>query len=123
MIRLAVEHPDTQFYIFFPPYSAYYWDDLSQNGELTRRLDAHQLAIEMLLEYDNIHLFSFMDNIDIVYNLNYYKDSLHYNQVISDKMIDAMEAGMDQLTKENYMEYMNFMRGFYYSFEYDTLFE
>ena len=122
VISLARENPETDFYLFFPPYSIYYWDDLSQDGMMIRMLDAHQMAIEMLLEYENIKLFSFMDATDIVCNLNYYKDSVHYNQEISDVMIDSMAMGSHRLTKENYMDYMNHMREFYGNFDYEALF-
>lgn len=122
VVKLVRENPQTQFYLFFPPYSIYFWDDLSQEGDMSRWLDAHQLAIEILLECDNIKLFSFFDTTEVVCNLNYYKDSLHYNQEISDMIIDAMALGSNRLTKENYMEYMNFLREFYVKFDYDALF-
>lgn len=123
VVKLVRENPETQFYLFFPPYSIYYWDDLSQDGDMLRMLDAHQLAIEILLEYDNIKLFSFFDTTDVICNLNYYKDSLHYNQEISDMMIDAMALGSNRLTKENYMDYMNFLHEFYVNFDYEALFD
>lgn len=122
VIRLARENPETEFYLFFPPYSIFYWDDLWQEGQTTRMLDAQQLAIEKLLECENIKLFSFMNVPEITCNLNYYKDSMHYNQEINVLIIDSMAADTNRITKENYMDYMNFMRGFYLSVDYDALF-
>ena len=90
---------------------------------MLRVLDAHQMAIEKLLEYENIKLFSFFDTTEIVCNLNFYKDSLHYNQEVSDAIIDAMAIGNNRLTKDNYMNYMNFLHDFYVNYDYDALFD
>ncbi|MBR5597796.1 MAG: hypothetical protein IKW30_10370 [Lachnospiraceae bacterium] len=122
VISLVREHPETDFYLFFPPYSIYFWDDLSQDGQMLRTLEAHRKAIEMLLEYENIKLYSFFDNTDIICNLNYYKDSLHYNQEISDLIMDSMALGEGRLTKENYKEYMEFLHEFYVNYDYEALF-
>ena len=122
VIELVKEHPETEFYLFFPPYSIFYWDDLSQDGEILRRLEAHQMAIESLLEYENVKLFSFFDKTDIICNLNYYKDSLHYNQEISDRIIDFMALEENMLTKDNYKTYMKFLYEFYVNYDYDSLF-
>lgn len=122
VLGLVRENPDTDFYLFFPPYSILYWDDLVREGQLERRLQAHQMAIEMMLEYDNIKLFTFMDIEEIVCNLDLYKDSLHYGQKVSDGMIDAMALGSNRLTKENYQEYMNFLYEFYGNYDYEAIF-
>lgn len=122
VISLVREHSETQFYLFFPPYSIFYWDDLSQLGTMNKILDAHQMAIEILLPYENIKLFSFMDVPDLIGNLNLYKDSLHYNQDVSNLMIDCMAVDAKLLTQENYMAYMKFMREYFGNYDYDALF-
>ena len=38
----------------------------------------------MLLEYDNVKLFSFSDFFDVTCNLDNYKDDTHYSDKISD---------------------------------------
>ena len=122
VISLVRENPDTDFYLFFPPYSILYWDDLVREGQLERRLEAHRMAIEMMLEYENIKLFSFMDVEEIVCNLDFFKDSLHYGQQISDSMIDAMALGSNRLTKDNYEDYMSYLYEFYGNYDYEAIF-
>lgn len=123
VIGLVRENPDTDFYFFFPPYSILYWDDLVREGQLERRLEAHKMAIELLLEYDNVKLFTFMDETDIVCNLDLYKDSLHYDHRISERIIDAMALGSNRLTKENYIDYLKFLYGFYGSYDYEMIWQ
>lgn len=122
VISLARENPETDFYLFFPPYSILYWDDLVREGQLARRIEAHRIAIEMMLECDNIKVFTFMDVEEIVCNLDYFKDSLHYGQQISNDMIDAMALGSNRLTKENYEAYLNYLYEFYGNYDYEALF-
>lgn len=122
VISLVKENPETDFYLFFPPYSILYWDDLVREGQLERRLEAQRMAIEIMLEYDNIKLFSFMDVTDTVCNLDLYKDSLHYNQQVSDGIIDAMTLGSNRLTKENYEDYLKFLYEFYSNYDYEAIF-
>ncbi len=120
VLTLVRENPDTQFYLFIPPYSILAWDDWNRLGHLDRVLDAHEKSIEILLEYDNVHLYSYFDNPAIICNLNLYIDSLHYDQQVSDYIIHSMAAEEGLLTKDNYKQYMATIREFYQNFDYDT---
>jgi hypothetical protein len=122
VIAIVSENPQTQFYFFIPPYSVLYWDEEIRSGNFDRILEAHKLEIELLLPYENVHLFSFIDNTDITYNLNYYIDSLHYNQTISDFMMECMYNNVGLLTENNYQQYIENLRNTYGNFDYDGLF-
>lgn len=121
VIRLVNAHPETTFYLFFPPYSICYWDVQNQNGEVERWIDAEQYAIELLLECPNIKLFCFFTNYDVVCNLENYKDYAHYGEWINSDILCWMKEEEFLLTKENYMEHLNSMRGFYGSYDYASL--
>lgn len=122
VIALAQAHPDVDFYYFITPYSIFYWDSINQTGEITRQLEAEKLVIEMLLEQENIHLFSFLDRYEIVCDLNNYKDIAHYGEDINTQMLHWMKNGAHQLTKDNYLQYWNANRDFYLGYDYDALF-
>ncbi len=122
VLDLVKEYPETKFYFFIPPYSICYWDSLVRNGELDKVIDAQQLQIELLLEYPNVKVFSFFDEIDIICNLGYYKDAIHYNQYVTDFIMESMINGENLITEENYMEYIDYIRTFYSCFDYDTFF-
>jgi hypothetical protein len=122
VLALVKENPDTEFYFFIPPYSVLYWDEEIRSGNFERVLAAHQLEIEMLLPYENVHLFSFIDNTDITCNLYYYIDSLHYNITISDFMMGCMYNNIGLLTLDNYEQYLKNLRSYYGNYDYDGLF-
>lgn len=114
---LAKEYPNVTFYYFFTPYSVLWWADRSVN----RQIEAEQYVIELLLEYDNIKLYSFNNRTDITTDLNHYKDALHYATWINSLMLKWMHDGEYLLTKENYMDYLEEERAFYTEFDYESL--
>lgn len=120
---LAGEHPETDFYYFFTPYSIFYWNGLSENGTIDKQIDAERIAIEMILEQPNIHLFSFNNRTDITTNLDNYKDAGHYGEWINSEMLHMMKDGEGLLTKENYEAYLRQEREFYNAFDYAGLWE
>lgn len=122
VIALAEENPQIQFYLFFTPYSIYYWDGLRQEGVLEKQLEAERAAIEILLEHDNIYLYSFFDDFEMVCNLDNYRDSRHYIEDINSKILLWMCQRKHLLTKDNYQEYCGKIYEFYMNYDYDALF-
>lgn len=119
---LAEANPQTEFYLFFTPYSIYYWDSLYRNGTLSRQLAAEKYAIELMLPYDNIHLFSFFTEYDMICNADNYKDTMHYSEDINSQILVWMHEGIHELTPNNYESYCEEMNAFYTNYDYDGLF-
>lgn len=121
IVDVAKAHPDTQFYYFFPPYSCLYWDDLIQRGQLEKQIDAFKLASSLLLEADNIHLFSFYEDYETTGDLNQYRDNAHYCQDVNSLILQRMKNGEYQLTKENYQAHWQRVFEYYQAFDFDGL--
>lgn len=120
---LAREHPETTFYLFFPPYSICYWDELKNNGQIDRQINVEQLVIEEILEVPNIKLYSFYNNFGLICDLNNYKDQGHYGEWVNSWMLEQMYEEEYLLTKDNYQVYIDTIREFYNSYNYDSLHE
>lgn len=84
---LAEEYPDVTFFFFFTPYSVAWWADQVESGAVYRQIEAEQYIIELMLEYDNIRLYSFNNRTDITTDLNHYKDAWHYASWINSLML------------------------------------
>ena len=123
VIALAKENNQIQFYCFFTPYSIIYWDKLNQGGLLENQLIMEKEAIELLLPYKNIHLFSFFDAFDIITDLDNYKDPGHYSEDINSYILKCMSEGRHELTDDNYEDYCKKVWDFYTTYDYDGLFE
>lgn len=119
--ELAAEHPETTFYLFFPPYSICYWDLLNNTGQIDLHIETEKLAIEELLQYPNIKLYSFSDDFELVCNLDHYKDYLHYGEWINSILLERMKNEEYLLTPDNYNEYLQKIQDFYRSYDYNSL--
>lgn len=123
VISIIEENPQTQFYLFDPPYSLLFFDDLYCDGKIDYYVDAWILEAQMLLQYDNVHFFSFWMDTSVILDFEGYKDSLHYEQRISDYIIDCMGNGLNEITLDNYREYFEQVRAFYNMVDYDAFFK
>lgn len=121
VISQAEAHPETTFYLFFPPYSIAYWDQLNNENKINWRIDAEKYAIDMLLKCPNIKLFSFCTRYDITADLDNYKDQAHFKSWINDSILEWISRGEYQITKENEEAYLSDIRSFYGSYDYSTL--
>lgn len=121
--NIAANNTNIEFYLYFPPYSIYYWDKINQDGSINRQLDAIEYATELLLEYPNIHIYSFINEYDVICDLNNYKDYEHHSEQINSEILKWIKSGKNQLTKENYKKYLQNAREFYIYYDYDKLFE
>ncbi len=122
VIAIARDNPDIQFYYFFTPYSILYMDYNDRYGILQRELDGYLLATEMLLEYDNIHLFSFFDDYELITDLDNYTDKAHYAEHVNSLLLERMHRGEHQLTRENYRSHWQEVSAFYLAYDYDALY-
>ena len=118
---LAAEHPETAFYLFFTPYSIGYWDFLNNTGKLGWQIEMERTAIEELLQYPNIRLFSFSDDFEMICDLDNYKDYLHYGKWINSRILEQMKEEEHLLTKDNYQEYLQNIQDFYTAYDYASL--
>ena len=120
---LANAHPETTFYYFFPPYSVAYWGELYEKGTLQKNIEIEQYAIELILECQNIKLFSFNTMADITTNLDNYKDAGHYGEWINSQMLIFMKNDIGLLSKENYKKYIEDEKSLYLNYPYNDLFK
>lgn len=117
-VKLAEQYPDTNFYLFFPPYSICYWEALVRTKQLNAQLEAQKMSVEMLLAADNVKVFDFSYRIDITENLNNYTDTLHYGEWINTEILQMMAEGEGLLTRDNLEEYYDVLREMYSTYDY-----
>ena len=119
------QYPDVRFDLFFPPYSILWWDSSNQAGpgRVDRRIDMEKYAIDILLEYPNIHLYSLNDDFELVTDLSNYADDIHYHPNINSEILQCIHDGKHEITDENASEYIESIRKFYTTYDYDAIFE
>ena len=112
-------HPETEFDIFFPPYSILFWDKTARLGETDAVFAALDLACERLLQYDNVRLYDFLMDPDIVLDLDNYCDYVHHSGAVCTQVLDKIAAGECRLTAENYQDTLAQWREFVVNYDYE----
>lgn len=83
IIPFIANHPDTQFIISFPPYSILSWLYYVNDGSIYALREEYNYVISELSKYDNVTIYYFCNEKNIIYNLDLYADSIHYNRDIN----------------------------------------
>ena len=92
------KHPDVDFYVFFPPYSILYWYEQSPNMEAI--LNMREFIVKKLLPFENVHIFDFQSDTDMITNLWNYKDTKHYSSRINDFIVKCFVEEKNLVTQE-----------------------
>lgn len=121
IISLAQEHPETEFYLFFPPYSVLSWDELARQGKMDRYFQMEEYTVDCLLTCRNIHVFSFCDDFEVTTDLDLYRDIFHYVEDVNSRMLQCMKDGRHEITADNYPDYQARVKAFYTQYDYDGL--
>lgn len=116
------DNPNTKFVIFFPPYSILYWYNHMQSNQIDAVLKEYQVAIEYLLQFDNVSLFYFQNMEDTICNLDNYRDYVHYCQAINRYMAECFASGEQLMTQDNYLEELDKMETLAKDYDYNSLF-
>ena len=122
IVKLADRYPETEFILFYTPYSICYWDALKIKGTIMKQTEAEKAATEMLLQCPNIKLYNFFDQSDVICNTDYYNDDGHYSAEINSKILEWISQGTGLLTSENYLQRLEEEREFYLNFDYDSIY-
>ena len=82
-------HPETEFVIFFPPYSILFWNDAIMDGHLEASLNSYKCIADALNKYDNVKMYFFPVMAETVTDLNNYADYTHYHPSVNRYMAEC----------------------------------
>ena len=117
------EHPDTEFYVFIPPYSILYWNNVITENQLDAVMNQYRFAAGELLSYDNVRLFYFQDMEEVVTDLNNYADYTHYHPDINRYMAECFKSGEHEIADvQAFEKELGIMRGIVDDFDFEELF-
>ena len=116
-------HPDTEFDLFLPPYSILFWDKTARLGETDAMFAALERTCEVLLPYENVKLYGFLMDREIVENLDQYCDYVHHSGDVCGQVLAKVAAGEDRLTEENYRETLANWQTFVVDYDYEKFWE
>ena len=116
-------HPETEFYIFYPPYSILFWNDVTREKELEAVIGRLEYMTERLLNYENVHVFNFLGKEDIICNLNNYADYMHYHKNVCRYITECFATGENELHPENYGQAFDEIRTLAMNYDYPAIWD
>ena len=123
LVRVADANPGTTFYLFLPPYSIAAWGMFYGEGNVLRYIEAQEIAAGMLTACDNVRLYSFSTDTDIVCDFDNYADRTHFTEEINSMILREMakEDSRYRLTEDDTEAYLAEMKELYLQFDYSSL--
>lgn len=107
ILSLIKEHPETEFLLFFPPYSRL-WYSIQERHDISY-YQSYLVFIEDVVQlsssFSNTHIFGF-DDFEFTGNIANYKDQSHYHKDINSKILALMAEQKGLLTTNNLTAYI-----------------
>ncbi|MCM1568185.1 MAG: SGNH/GDSL hydrolase family protein [Roseburia sp.] len=110
LLEQVRSHPEIRYRFFFPPYSMCWWDCAYVNGELKKNYYILEEAIPALLSCENVEVYYYQDEEEIICDLDNYMDLIHYCPAVNQYLLEQMTAGEGRVTKENWQKVIKGMR-------------
>lgn len=111
-------HPNTEFTVFFAPYSILFWYNTLQENNTDARLAEYGEMMELLFAYDNVRVFFFANNPEIICDLNNYTDYTHSSREVHYYMTSCFATGEGEVTKETYQDEIGKLRNLVKEFDF-----
>lgn len=120
------QNPETEFVVFFPPYSILFWNDVQRENHLDATIETYRYISDRLNEYDNVTVYFFPDFEEIICDLNNYADYSHYHPRYNRFMTECFADGTCLVAKEGRSgktidQYLEHMREIATEFDYEEL--
>lgn len=116
-------NPQTEFVLFFTPYSILYWYGIDRENKIDAVLGEFSYTIDRLLEYENVKLFMFSDQEWIITDLDLYADYCHYHTDINRYMAECFVSGECEVTQENKKDRIRSLEKIAKEYDYNLIFE
>lgn len=112
------KNPDTEFYVFFPPYSILFWYNCLQSNNVDARLMEYDTIMQSLFDHDNVRVFFFQNDPELICNLDRYIDYTHYDRETNLYMTECFAGGEKEVTPETYKKELEELRELVYQFDF-----
>lgn len=114
------DNPDTEFIIYFPPYSMLYWERKKLEGNLWGTLQIYKYAIEQFLSCRNVKVHYFQNEKEIITELEYYRDEAHHRPEINRYIFECVKNGEKRVLPETLEQEIQEMFQFADSYDYEV---
>ena len=86
-------------------------------------IEKYRYMSERLLEYDNVEIFFFQNQEEIICNLNNYADYTHYHGRVCRYMVECFENGQCRVTLDNLEEELEKLYRLAADYDYEAIWD
>ena len=122
LIPYIENNPDVEFNFYAAPYSILFWDDCLLEGNLTAEICGLEKLYNRLLDYDNVRIFYFQNDYELITDLDHYRDYSHFDKATSYYLYECMRDGNYEVTKATYYDTLLDMYNFALEYDYESCF-
>lgn len=110
LMALVKDHPETEFLLYYPPYSMLDWRLEMEAGKLNAYQKALSLFAEELLPFENVKVYYFSD-MEETFDLNNYVDTTHPIPKVLSRMVEQFGSEENRIFQvEQLVERQNRLR-------------
>lgn len=121
ILKWVTAHPETEFYLFVPPYSVLFWDRVTRDGTYEAYLTLLDRLLTLFADYENVHYYCFASDYEMMHDLNQYTDEVHYSGEINRQMAEIM-ASSPGMTEADRTDMREMLRQLVETFDFESLF-
>lgn len=123
IIPFIENNPDTHFTFFMPPFSVLYWYKTLVDGTFDANVYCMKYVASRLMGYENVSVYYFRNEFEIISDLDNYKDYSHYSPEINDYISVAISEKKNLLTKSNYNSEFDKFKNYIYDYDFSIYFK
>ena len=107
LLEYAIAYTDTEFHLFFPPYSRLRYAIWKQSDPqaFEAYIGTVRMVVDEISKYPNVFVYGF-DTQVFLDDIAHYKDTSHYSPEFNSRILNWMSRGEHVLTPDNLEQYL-----------------
>lgn len=118
IIPVIERNEDREFIFYFPPYSIVRW---ANTVNVMEDIEAMKIICEQLIGYPNVSIFFYQGEQDVITDLDHYMDTIHYDSIVANQIIDYISDGNNRMTENNFEKILDEFKKFVLEYDYSML--
>jgi len=84
-------------------------------------MESMKIIVERLIRYENVSLYFYQGEQDVITDLEHYMDTIHFDSVVANQIVDYIAEDDNKLTVDNYENVLDEFEGFIKHYNYNLL--
>lgn len=104
LLSIISNNKDIEFYIYYPPYSKYYWLSIKNRGYLDIIEKFKTYVDSKLKVFKNVRIYDFHTASELTSDYKNYRDMMHHSPIISQKILFLIKKDMHKFNPHTHID-------------------